>query len=108
MSDQYIISPTLTSQVRDIVYTLGQQAQATSSAAGVTRYNQPRILGQLYTNTAKSAVLVSISLSATGTLYIGGLLAGVGPSLVGIVNPGELYYVGTATTTAVGWVEYAY
>lgn len=122
MAQTILVAPTLTAQVRDIVYTLGQQQQAALAAATtVTRHAPIRGIGVKYTNTGAQAMFVYVSLS-TGTapttsyLYIGGatvaegqhVTVGQSAMLAGVVNPKELYFASStaSSVTVLNWTEY--
>jgi hypothetical protein len=117
-----LVAPTLTSQVRDLVYNLGLQTQAAAAPAyRVVRQVPSRAIGTIYTNTGSQVAFVYASL-VTGTapttsyLYIGGATvaqgkhATVGQSvfMAGAVNPGELYYASSTASnvTVLSWAEY--
>ena len=117
-----LVAPTLTSQVRDLVYNLGLQSQAAVPVSfRVTKHVPSRGMGIIYTNTGSQAAFVQASV-VTGTapttsyLYIGGVMvvqgkhAVVGQSvaLAGLVNPGELYYASStaSSVTVLSWTEY--
>lgn len=104
-----LVAPTLTSQVRDLVYLQGlQTSEETTAKVTVSRTTPIRAVGTTYNNGGSSAMFVSIDASASGLLIIGNTTAGQGTRLAGIVNPGELYYVTTAAASIINWVEYAF
>lgn len=117
-----ILGNTLTSQVRDIVYSLGQQGQAeTQPTITVTRARATKVPSQTYSNVATSALFVFVYLT-TGTspttshMYIAGaeaaqaqhLTVGQGQVLAGVVNPNEQYYIDStaSSVTILNWTEY--
>ena len=58
-----LVAPTLTAQVRDLIYTVGLQTQPmTSTPTTVNRQSPGRAIGTLYTNTGKQAMFVYASL----------------------------------------------
>ena len=118
-----LVAPTLTSQVRDLVYTLGQQATAAATLArSVSRTKPSRTIGTTYVNSDASVRYIFVSLvtatsPSTSYLFIGNVevaqgqhvTTGQAQMLAGIVNPNELYYVTTTASgaTALDWIEYA-
>lgn len=118
-----LVSPTLTSQVRDLVY---QQGLATSEAATakvtVTAARPARAAGVSYVN-GSAAAFIFISFSAatavtTSYLYVGTsamaevkhAAVGATVSLAAIINPNEIYYLSsTASSVSVlSWSEYTF
>ncbi len=104
------VAPTLTSQVRDLVYLQGlQSGPVATSKVTVSRNAPTRAEGTIYHNGGSSAMYVSIDASATAQLVIGTSTAAQGLRLAGIVNPGELYYLtSVGAVTVVNWVEYVF
>lgn len=117
------VAPTLTSQVRDLVYLQGlATSEETSSKITVIAATPVRSAAVSYVN-GSAAAFVFISLSAatantTSYLYVGTsamaearhVTVGQSVSLAAIINPSEIYYLSStaSSVTVNSWSEYGF
>ncbi len=117
------VAPTLTSQVRDLVYQQGLLTTEPATAkVTVTAALPLRNVGASYVN-GSAAAFVFISVTAatavsTSYLYVGTsplceakhATVGQAVSLAAIVNPSEIYYLSStaSSVTVLSWAEFTF